>query len=128
MAWARKWLDDGLEGAILKDLHGLYTWSRTSAWQKIKFVREVDAEIVRAREGYGRHKGRLGAIDVLDQDGNLYGCGTGLSDAERTRLWEMHKRGDLIGKVVEVRPQDVGKGWKGAGRIAVYHRLREDRS
>jgi ATP-dependent DNA ligase len=127
LSYAKAWLEQGLEGGVLKDMDGLYTWKRSEAWLKIKFTKEVDIEVTGVRMGGGRLEGLIGAVEGIDPDGNCFAIGTGFSDADRIHLTTLHKEGRLVGKIVECRPQDVGSGWKGTGRIAVYERLREDK-
>lgn len=93
------------EGLCLKALDKPYEFSRTQAVFKVKEFYTADLRIVGAEEGEkgSKFEGMLGAL-VLESDcGEAKGkCGSGLDAAQRYELWQEFKKGDLVGKIVEV--------------------------
>ena len=87
------------EGVIVKDMNGFYEWDRTIACAKVKSFSDIDLKIVGMQEGKGRHKGRLGALE-LDYKGNIVRCGTGFSDEQRTTFWE--EKYHIINSIAEI--------------------------
>jgi bifunctional non-homologous end joining protein LigD len=81
----------GLEGIIAKRLDSTYTPGRRStAWVKVKNVRETDVVVGGWLEGEGRRNGRLGALVVgFYEDGELRYAGrvgSGFDEAELNRV------------------------------------------
>jgi len=81
----------GLEGIIAKRLDSTYTPGRRStAWVKVKNVRETDVVVGGWLEGEGRRNGRLGALVVgFYEDGELRYAGrvgSGFDEAELSRV------------------------------------------
>lgn len=116
----------GFEGAMLKDPRAPYVGKRASHWRKVKFVETMDVKITGAQPGKGKHLGRLGAVTVLI-NGVESQAGTGFDDDERETLWAMHERGELAGKIAEVRFQEITKK-DGRMRFPVFVRLRLDKA
>jgi DNA ligase 1 len=50
---------------------------------KFKPVHDAEAMVIGHRAGRGRHQGRLGALQVRADDGQVFYLGTGFSDAQR---------------------------------------------
>lgn len=94
----------GHEGIIIKPIEGdISKWvpKRSFGWMKIKDKQTADLPIIGAEEGEGRLAGTLGAIVV--QNGKIVvNVGTGFTDAERKKLWGLHKKGKLKGLTAEV--------------------------
>ena len=67
--------------------------------------------------GAGRHKGRLGALQVELPDGTRFSVGTGFSDAER-------ENPPPIGSVITFRYQELSDG--GVPRFPSYIAVRDD--
>lgn len=138
-----EFVKEGFEGVVLKDPDSVYKFDRTADWLKVKPVDECDLEIYDAEEGKGRLAGTLGALrifGVVTHKGKTYSVdtnvGTGFSDQVREELWSMHQKGELIGKIVEVKYQDVtavnlssssSNGNSFALRFPVFYRLRLDK-
>ena len=98
-----KWLnwakENGKEGVIVKDLDAMYEWDRTIACAKVKSFHDIDLKIVGFQEGKGRHKGRLGAIEV-EYKGNIVKVGSGFSDVMRDEIWK--NKNKYMGKIAEI--------------------------
>lgn len=141
----------GYEGAIVKDAHALWSPKRSRAYLKMKERDTVDLYVCDALEGEGRLKGTLGALVCAlcatcggagayavdyDEEPNCEDCaalgkpstvnvGSGIPDAERAELWNMHQRGELVGRVAEVSFHE--RTPDGSLRHPVYEGLRLDK-
>jgi DNA ligase 1 len=110
----------GAEGIMLRQPESLYVAGRSSTLRKVKPWKDAEAVIVGLEPGKGRHKGRLGSLDVvlLDDAGQVtkirFKIGTGLSDEER-------RNPPSVGSVITFRYMDKTDDGvpKGASFIAV---------
>jgi DNA ligase-1 len=121
------WRAQGLEGAVIKTPHGLYSFKRSKDWMKLKAETTVDVVITGAIEGKGKHSGRLGAFTFV-HNGEECRAGTGFSDDQRTEFWNWHKgrfrkRPPFIGLTAEVEFTEATAA--GRTRHARFVRLRE---
>lgn len=73
----------GGEGLMLRQPGSLYEAGRSHTLLKVKSFHDDEARVVAHVPGSGRHKGRLGALEVELRNGKRFNVGTGLSDAER---------------------------------------------
>ena len=126
-------LEQGYEGAILKDPDGIYECGRRSPyWLKVKPWFDADLTVVGSYPGEGKHVGRIGGL-VLEGDTEWRDrtyhvkteVGTGFTDAERETFQAMVEAESLIGRIVEIKFQEITVD--GACRFPVYHRLRTDK-
>lgn len=146
---AREYKAEGNEGIVIKAWDGLYEFKKSNVWLKwkpdfqedgLKEMKEGDFRITGLKPGRGKHAGRAGALYIegyLQDDGNISPdpedggqkitgrVGTGPSDPERIQFQKWHDEGTLVGRVVEVRYQELSKD--GSVRFPVFHRLREDK-
>ena len=119
-----RFLDQGLEGTMVKKIEGNYHWKRHPDWHRHKPTQTEDFRIIGAVEGKGKWKGALGAF-LLDLGlPKPQEAGGGRIDlATRTDWW--NRRTELQGKFVEVtfkcRTPD------GYLREPILIRLREDK-
>lgn len=129
----KEFLVGGFEGAVLKDPSGPYQGGRRSPyWLKIKPWSDADLNVVGAYAGEGKHLGRIGGLILegeCEWQGKTYQVrtevGTGFTDAEREFFQGLWDSQSLVGRVVEIKFQDVTV--EDACRFPVYHRLREDK-
>jgi ATP-dependent DNA ligase len=96
--------DSGHEGAMLKNLKGLYLNKRSDNWMKMKEVITHDLQCVGYFEGMGRLSGTLGGI-IVELDGVRVRVGGGFSDSDRDHIWRC--RDQYRGCVCEVASQEV---------------------
>jgi DNA ligase 1 len=107
----------GGEGLMLRQPGSAYVVGRSSTLLKVKTFRDQEALVISHVPGAGRHKGRLGALEVQLADGTRFSVGTGFSDAER-------RVPPPVGSVVTVRYQELTN--TGVPRFPSYVGLRLD--
>lgn len=119
-----------IEGWVLKIGH-------YHGWYKLKPVKTFDAVVTAVLPGEGKHKGRMGALEVslydhrpecLSVEGNpplrpVCNVGTGFTDVERTHIWQNPQ--GTVGKVVEVVYDSLAAN--GAPKFPRFKRFRDDK-
>lgn len=114
----REQLALGLEGIMLKDPLGFYTFKRNKNWMKLKPFETADLKVVSLIEGKERSKyaGMMGAILCEgEHDGKpvLVEVGSGFSDEQRKHWWEtrhaapQHDAVCPVGRIAEIRFQEM---------------------
>jgi hypothetical protein len=94
-----KYLADGQEGIILKDLSGVWEDKRSKTQIKFKGELECDLRIVGIEEGTGKYAGMLGAILCESADGVIkVRVGSGFSDEQRKNLGE-----NIVDKIAAIK-------------------------
>lgn len=73
----------GGEGLVLRRADAAYAAGRSTAMLKLKPLHDAEAVVLAHLPGRGRHAGRLGALQVRTDSGQVLAIGTGFSDAER---------------------------------------------
>lgn len=96
---------DDWEGLVIKFTDSKYEWKRSKNWLKVKAFDEMDLIIKDVEEGTNSNKGRLGAL-ICEIEHPKLGhieakVGSGYSEDERIRFWDMKK--ELIGRVISVQ-------------------------
>lgn len=82
-----KYLAEGQEGIILKDMNGIWEDKRSKGQIKFKGELECDLRIVGVQMGTGKYDGMLGAILCESADGVIkVSVGSGFSDEQRKEL------------------------------------------
>jgi len=95
----QKFLEDGYEGSIYRNINGIYKGTRSWDLMKFKDFHDAEATIINYEIGKGKRKGTLGKFIMQDGDGNIFGCppGKGYNYKEmRDMLKNIHK---YIGQV-----------------------------
>ncbi|MBI2806405.1 MAG: DNA ligase [Planctomycetes bacterium] len=105
----------GGEGLMLRKPGSKYEAGRSLSLLKIKSFIDAEARVVGHEPGKGRHKGRLGALQVELADGTKFSVGTGFSDKER-------QNPPPIGSTITFRYQELTDG--GVPRFPSYVGLR----
>lgn len=103
-AFYRAFRKRGLEGAIVKPLDHKYQWKRSFDWMKMKDEFTFDLPIIGFKEGTKKYSGMLGAL-LVDFNGVVVDVGTGITDAERTEIWNNQQ--SYLGRIVEVGAHEV---------------------
>jgi DNA ligase-1 len=73
----------GGEGLVLRRADAPYAAGRSAAMLKLKPWQDAEAVVLAQLPGQGRHAGRMGALRVRADDGQVFHIGTGFSDAQR---------------------------------------------
>ena len=107
----------GGEGLMLRQPASQYVVGRSSSLLKVKTFFDAEARVIGHQAGAGRHKGRLGALQVVLPDGTEFSVGTGFSDAERGAPPD-------IGSTITFRYQELSNG--GVPRFPSYVGIRKD--
>ena len=125
-----EWLDiaeqHDWEG-IMINLDAPYECKRTKNLIKVKKFFDCDLLCTGVEEGAGRNKGTLGAL-VCDYKGHTINVGTGLSDDDRTRIWE--DPDSIIGKIVNIKYKEETRNKAGGVSLQfpVYVGIRYDKT
>lgn len=101
------------EGIIVRHIGAPYERKRSTYVMKFKPKKEDEYEVVGVAEEhdiYGNPKGRLGALTCKSGDGNLFSVGSGFSDEEREKLWDISAM--LPGMTAKVHYQHLSTGKK----------------
>lgn len=107
----------GGEGLMLRQPGSKYVNGRSATLLKVKTFHDAEAIVVGHEAGAGRHKGRLGALQVQMADGTRFAVGTGFSDAERGSP-------PPVGSTINFRYQELSDG--GVPRFPSYVGVRKD--
>lgn len=104
----------GEEGLMLNLNDHPYECKRTKGLLKLKKFQTADVRAVGVLEGYGKYKGKLGAITIeFEHNGEIHRCnvGSGFSDDERLLY---HQRPELLlNKIVEIGYFEITSNAKG---------------
>lgn len=127
---ARKFVDMGYEGIVLRNPYTYYDFKRSDNLVKFKFFNEDDFIVNDFIEGTGKYTGMLGALIVSNTiDGKYISTevGTGLTDEDREYIW--NNKDTLINKKVEIKYQDVSENSTGTYslRFPIYKGFKLDR-
>lgn len=107
----------GGEGLMLRKPQSKYEVGRSFTLLKVKSFFDSEARVIEHLPGAGRHKGRLGAVNVELADGTRFSIGTGFSDADR-------ESPPPVGSIVTFRYQELTDG--GVPRFPSFIRWRTD--
>ena len=112
MEIANNYIDQGLEGCVLKDGLSYYENKRSKSYIKVKSEKDADLRIVELVKGNprGKHSRTFGSIKCTTEDGLVEVCVTGLPDKLRQRIFDNFD--DYKGKIVEVVYNSVIKNNK----------------
>jgi len=107
----------GGEGLMLREPGSKYEAGRSTTLLKVKTFHDAEAVVTAHLPGAGRHKGRLGALEVQLPDGTTFSVGTGLSDAQRNNP-------PAVGSTITFRYQELSD--RGVPRFPSFVRVRTD--
>lgn len=122
---AKKYIEKGQEGIIVKNPESLYVGKRSKAWLKFKNHNSIDLKIIGIEEGKDKYQNMLGALILSLDNGGKVNCGTGYTDEEREELWK--RKDELIGMIAEIKYMEK-TGNDLSLRHPVFIRIRDDRS
>ena len=107
----------GGEGLMLRQPGSRYEAGRSHTLLKVKSFKDDEARVIGHLAGAGKHKGRLGALEVELRDGTRFSVGTGFSDAERGTP-------PAVGTIITFRYQELSND--GVPRFPSYVGVRID--
>lgn len=102
------------EGVMLNSFDGLYEIKRSKSLMKVKFSEDKTVKVVDFIEGTGKYEDSLGAL-VVEYKGARVGVGSGLTDAERSIIWE--NKDKFLNQWVEI--ETFGESVNVAGSISL---------
>ncbi len=105
----------GGEGLMLHRADAPWTAGRSDALLKLTPFVDAEATVLAHLPGRGRHRGRLGALEVIDAAGRRFRIGSGFTDAERAAP-------PAVGAVVTYRYRELTP--RGQPRFPVFVRER----
>jgi len=98
-----RFVAEGFEGAMIKDLDAPYKFGRGPEVMKLKAFHDADCEVLRVEQGTGKFADTCGAI-IVNYKGVEVGVGSGLTDEMRLMIW--NKPDDFVGRIAEIRYQE----------------------
>lgn len=101
-----RYLNEGLEGIILKNMNA--PWENKRSNNQVKFKAEIMSDLIctGVYEGEKKYTGMLGGINCETKCGKVkVDVGSGFTDAQREEYW--NDKDSIIGKVVEVKHNGV---------------------
>lgn len=130
--YAKKIINAGGEGAVLKNKKGLWKNGTSKNCVKLKLTFEVDLVVKGFTEGTGRNEQYFGAMTCQTQDGRLEVnvSVSGLKDSLKETVTK--NMDSYIGKIVTVKAnnvfdEDVEQGLKANLFLPVFVEFREDK-
>ncbi len=123
-AIARKYIDLGAEGIIIKHPLSKYEPKRSNYWLKFKDKNTLDLKIIGMFEGEKgtQFENSLGGL-ILKYKNSELRCGSGFTEDERKEFWD--KKEELIGKTCEISYMEETK--TGSLRHPVFETIRIDK-
>lgn len=99
-----KYLAEGQEGIILKDLSGVWEDKRVKTQVKFKAELDCDLKVVGIQPGTGKYEGMVGALLCESEDGIIkVDVGSGLSDFDRKEFTKNSPVGKIAAVVYNAR-------------------------
>lgn len=123
MRYYNLFLDQGYEGAMVKDPMGLYRFRKHKDWIKIKPAEDLDLRVESLVQGEGKYFGMLGAA-IVKYKGKRVSVGSGFSDEQRQQFWA--DPNSIKGKIIEVRFHEETPD--GSLRHPRFVKIREDKT
>lgn len=128
-------VDEGFEGAVLKDPNETYKWDRHQAWTKWKPVDTYDLKIVGfyyGKEG-GKYETMMGGVHVegTDENGTVITCDVGSGWSDEQRKYMMENQEEFLGKTIECEADPNLSSKEGRDTLAmrwgVFKKFRPDK-
>ena len=104
------WMNEGLEGAILKDRDAIFRDGTNDQQQKMKIEFSLDVRITGFKEGKTgtKRENTFGSLMYSTDDGNIVGTVSGFTDVELLKF--NSDRNCYIGKIIEINGNDLTQG------------------
>lgn len=98
---AKRLIEEGYEGTILKEMDAGWMDKRSKHCLKFKEENDCDLEVVEIQEGTGKYHGMMGALVCESSDKSVrVKIGTGFTDSMRMVYFDPH---NILGKIVKVK-------------------------
>lgn len=95
-------VQDGYEGAIVRNLHGIYQWGyRSSDLLKVKTFKDAEFEVIGCRDGIGKFVGHAVWICKNDINDLAFECTCAVPMEERARMYREYRK--YIGRKLTVK-------------------------
>lgn len=104
-----EWMEEGLEGGVLKDKNNVFKNGTSGTQLKIKLKVDAEMRITGFTDGTigTKREGKIGAIQFSNDEGTIKGQCSGFSD-EELDLFTKNKD-NLIGRIISVEFNDLVK-------------------
>lgn len=119
-------IDQGYEGVILNPNIPYYRGKISNKMLKVKIRKSMDCKVTGFYNGEKgkRFENVLGGFVVLQENGVSCEVGSGLTEEDRTYIW--NNQGDFLGKTIEVEYQELSKDEQRM-RFPSFIRFRNDK-
>lgn len=109
LKYVSDWMEQGLEGGVLKDKNNIFKNGTSGTQLKIKLKVDAEMRITGFTDGTigTKREGKIGAIQFSNDDGTIKGQCSGFSD-EELDLFTKNKD-NLIGRIISVEFNDIVK-------------------
>ena len=109
LKYVSDWMEQGLEGGVLKDKNNVFKNGTSGTKLKIKLKVDAEMRITGFTDGTigTKREGKIGAIQFSNDEGTIKGQCSGFSD-EELDLFTKNKD-NLIGKIISVEFNDIVK-------------------
>jgi len=105
-----EFMNDGFEGAVLKDMNTLFKDHTSPTQLKLKLEIEISVRITGFTPGKNKNAAYFGAIMFETDDGQIKGQVGVSSMPEKTRNYIHEHRDEMIFKIMDVQFNDLTKG------------------
>lgn len=104
------WMEQGLEGGILKDADGVFKDGTSKQQLKMKLEMTIDVRVTGFKEGRigTKREKTFGAIEYKTDDDKIKGSCSGFSDEQLEKI--NSERDWYIGKIIAVTCNDITRG------------------
>ena len=118
-----EFVNQGFEGAILRNFESPYVHSRTKMLLKLKRFFDCEAIVTACLEGEGKYKKHLGKFAIKAIDGSWTGnTGAGFTDEQRRVYWKIRRK--LVGRQITIKCQKFTN--HGKPYVPVFRRFRDE--
>lgn len=109
LKYVSEWMEQGLEGGVLKDKNNVFKNGTSGTQLKIKLKVDAEMRITGFTDGTigTKREGKIGAIQFSNDEGTIKGQCSGFSD-EELDLFTKNKD-NLIGRIISVEFNDIVK-------------------
>ena len=109
LKYVSDWMEQGLEGGVLKDKNNVFKNGTSGTQLKIKLKVDAEMRITGFTDGTigTKREGKIGAIQFSNDEGTIKGQCSGFSDEELDLFTKT--KDNLIGKIISVEFNDIVK-------------------